>query len=188
MRKLLIMMGMLLCCASCTKKPEPVTAQRMAELSDLATVEYTVSKVIRATDNQNMKALFGERKIIFNSTATLKAGFDMRDFTEKDVRCDLRKKKISLMLPAPELLSMQMKPEDIRLVYEESTGLRGKFTAEERNALQVQAQTDICAHVEEMGILEDARKFGREIFTSFLKQCGYETVSVNFKPVKEARK
>ena len=189
MKRLLIIAGMLLCCASCAKKPEPVSVQRMTELSELATVEYTVSKVIKATDDRNIMVLFGERKIIFNSTATLKAGFDLRGFTEKDVKCDLRQKKIALTLPSPKLLSMQMKAEDIRLVYEGSTGLRGKFTAEERNALQVQAEADIRAHVEEMGILDDARKFGTELFESFLKQCGYENVSIAFKAEnKEGRK
>lgn len=171
----------LLCLASCGSEVEPMNAQRLAQLSELGTVEYTVSKVVKATDNKNILAVFGSRKIIFNTTSTLKAGFDMTEITDEDIVCSRGSKKIEVTLPQPKLLSLNMKAEDIKLAYEESTGLRGDFSPEERTALQAQGEEDIRNSVDELGILDDAKKFGKEFFESFLKQCGYEDITINFK-------
>lgn len=189
MKKIVILsVALLALCSACKKQGlEPVTIQQLTELSELGTVEYTVTKVVKATDNKNVLAVFGSRKIIFNTKSTLKAGFDMSELTAEDVVCKPEQKEISLTLPAPKLLSLNMKPEDITVAYEESTGFRRSFTPEERNALQVQAEADIRASMAELGILDDAKKYAKEFFESFLKQCGYETINIDFKNNEEVK-
>ena len=166
---------------SCNKGPEDISVQGLQELSEIGTVEYEVSKVVKATDDQNYRAVFGARKIIFNTHCTLKAGLDMSKMTEDDIVVNKAEKSISVTLPAPQLLSLNMKPEDIKMVFNESTGLRGEFSAEERNALLVQGENDIRDNAAELGIFEDAKKFAKEYFESMLKQAGYEKVNIQFK-------
>lgn len=166
---------------SCNKGPKDMSVQALQELSEIGTVEYEVSKVVKATDNKNYRAVFGARKIIFNTHCTLKAGFDMSKMTENDIKVDKKTKSISITLPAPQLLSFNMKPDDIHMAYAESTGLRGDFSAEERNELLIQGENDIRSSVEGLGIYDDAKKFASDYFESMLKMAGYEKVTINFK-------
>ncbi len=176
-----LFVALLMLLASCRQSVEPIDVQRLTQLSELGTVEYTVSKVIKAKDDQNVLALFGTRKILYTTTSTLKAGFDLSQMTDDDIKCNPITRRITLTLPAPKLLSLTMKPQDIHLLYHESTGLRRDFPPEIRNALLAQGERDIRNHVEELGIMEDAKTYGREYFETFLRQCGYETITINFK-------
>lgn len=180
-KQIILMMALVAVMVSCGKKTEPITYQKIAELSELGTVEYTISKVVKAVDNQDIRALFGTRKIVFNTTATIKAGFDMNKLEEGDIECNPERGQIKLTLPAAEILSLNIKPDDIHLVYEISTGFRSDFSPEERNALLAQGEADIQKNMVSMGILEDAQKYGRMHFESFLKQCGYTDIEIRFK-------
>lgn len=48
----------------------------LREMSDLATVEYTITKIIKANDNKTWFKI-GERKILMSCEAHIKAGVDM---------------------------------------------------------------------------------------------------------------
>lgn len=187
LKRLLYIMTVAATLASCDHRPLPVGVQELQELEELSTVEYTVTKVVKATDNQDIRALFGSRKIVFNTTSTVKAGFDLSELKEDDIVCDPRRRSIVLTLPQPKLLSLRMDPGSIKLVYENSTGLRGDFTAEERTALQVQGEKEIRQRVLELGLMDDARQLGRAFFEDFLHQCGYEKVTVMFRPERGGR-
>lgn len=56
--------------------------------------------------------------IVYTTTSTLKAGFDLSEMTDDDIKCNPRTRHISITLPAPKLLSLTMKPQDI---YSESS-------------------------------------------------------------------
>lgn len=170
----------LLVMAGCTQKAKELDSKSFSQLAELSTVEYTVSKVIKCNDDKDLKGLFGSRKVIFTTVSTLKAGFDMSELKDEDVKCKPSAKSIHLTLPAPKILYLSMKPEDIALAYEESTGLRGSFTEEERNKLLVQGEEDIRNNAHELGILEEAKRFGEDMFTVFLKECGYEDITIDF--------
>lgn len=165
-------------CTSCHNKEErtPVTVQRLSEISELGTVEYTISKVVKANNNDNFLALFGSKKIIFTTTCHLKAGFDLSKLQEGDIQC--RGNHVKVTLPKPELLSLDMRPEETHLIYSESTGLRTNFTPEERNALLAQGEKEIRKSVPTMGILKDAETNGKAFLEQLLKQWGYEDIDV----------
>lgn len=173
-----ILIGVLLsfCVACGDEDPIPMTVQRLSELSELSTVEYTISKVVKANNNDNILVLFGSKKILFTTTCHLKAGFDLGKMKEEDIQC--HGKNIQITLPKAELLTMDMRPEETHLVYSESTGLRTEFTPEERNALIAQGETDIRKSVAKMGILKDAEINGKALLEQLLHELGYEGVSV----------
>ena len=66
---------------SCSENLQQLTESKMQELaamSELGTVEYTVTKVIKGADVSWYTV--GDRKILFSCQVKLKAGIDMSEF------------------------------------------------------------------------------------------------------------
>lgn len=156
------------------QKPNIFTLRQM---SDLATVEYTVTKVIKASDNKTWFKI-GERKILMSCEAHIKAGIDMSAINEHSFT--INEKNITLTLPPPKIISFSIPPEGIKIVYEETGVFRDKFKAADRDALAVQAEKQIRNSIESLGILQQAKVNTSLFVTNFLKRLGYENISINF--------
>lgn len=188
MKRLIFPVLLVLILVSCDKEvAEVITVEQekanvcsFAKGADLGTVEYTVVKVIKANDVPEWYK-FGDRKILFNCKATLKAGIDMAKFSEEDVTIDQVSKHITICLPAPQLLNLDIKPDDIKLVYEKVSFFRSDFSANDRNSLLAQGEKDINDNIAELGILADAEKNARLYFETMLQQMGYTSVTIKFK-------
>ena len=65
--------------ASCEKKAEESAwQQKLRQVAELGTVQYTVQKVVSNSDETWQ--IFGDRKILFSFRAVIKAGIDMDKF------------------------------------------------------------------------------------------------------------
>src|SRR5512139_157583 len=124
---------LLFSCKSEHKEMNEVLAFK--EMSELATVEYIVTKIVKAEDNQTWYK-FGDRKILMSCEASIKAGIDFSKINEGDVT--IEGKSISLVLPKAHFISMNIKPEDVRVEYVETGLFRDDFTTAERDALLAQ--------------------------------------------------
>ena len=155
-------------------------AGKITSLTELGTVEYVISKIVKADDNATWYK-FGDRKILFNCKAILKAGIDLSNMAENDIKTNFGEKSISIILPKATLLSLNMKPEDITLVYEKTAITRCSFSNQERDAILVQGEKDIRENVPTLGILADAENNAKSFLESFLKQAGYTKINVEFK-------
>jgi hypothetical protein len=164
--------------AGCEKKTgnEP-TVFSLKEMSDLATVEYTVTKIIKASDNKTWFKM-GDRKILMSCEAHIKAGIDMSAINESSFKID--GKNIEVTLPAPKIISFSIPPESIKTEYEDIGILRDNFKSGDRNALVVQAQKQIQNSLNELGILDQAKANTALFVTNFLKKLGYENIRVNY--------
>lgn len=149
----------------------------LQQMNDLATVEYVVTKMIRANDNTTWYKL-GDRKILISSKATITAGIDLSKLTPEQVKID--GKSIDLSLPHSKLISINIKPEDLRTEYQEVDLLRQPFTSEEKNALAIQAENQIRASVDSLGVLQTAETNASLFVNNFLLRLGYEQVRINF--------
>ncbi len=177
----IISFAALLVLASCTsalEKSLETKMQSFKETADFGSVEYTVKKVIKANDVGEWYKV-GDRKILFTSTAYLKAGIDMTEFTMDNVV--VNGKDVVVMLPKSKLLSINMPANEIQLVYDQVSFLRSSFSAEERTALLKQGEEAIIADINNLGILTDAEKNAQDFFQAMLKQIGFETVTINFR-------
>jgi hypothetical protein len=147
------------------------------ELSDLATVEYIVTKVIKANDN---KTWFkpGNRKILMSCQATLTAGIDLSKITEKDIV--INDKAINLVLPHAKLISLNIRPEDIKVVYQDVSPFRSAFSSAERDALAAQGEMNIRNSVDSLGILQTAEVNATLFLNNFLRRLGYEKINIRF--------
>ena len=64
---------------SCKPEEDSINKKIMGieSMAELGTVEYTVTKIIKANDAAWYR--YGDRKILFSSVAYLKAGIDMQE-------------------------------------------------------------------------------------------------------------
>ena len=150
----------------------------MEEMAELGTVEYTITKIIKADDNAFYTV--GDRKILFSCQSTMKAGISLADFNKENVKVNEAEKSVEIVLPKAKVLAFNMPAEKIKLEYEKVGALRFDFTAEERNKLLKQGEESILADAENLGILADAEKNAKTFFEALLKQVGFEKVNINF--------
>ena len=178
--------GMLVCVAlmsqllvGCTKSPAKQIEERvqtMAETGELGTVEYAVRKIIKTNDQQWYK--YGDRKILFVSTAFLKAGIKLDGFSEENVIID--GKNVTVTLPHAELLSFNMPAEETKLVWTHYSTFRDEYNEYERNTILRLGEQNIREATPDLGILQDAEKNAEELFTAMLTQIGFEKIDIKF--------
>ena len=87
----------------------------MSDMAELGTVEYTISKIIKANDETFYT--IGERKILFSCQATVKAGIKLDNFSAKNVIYNKTANSINVKLPKPAILALNMPAEHIKLEY-----------------------------------------------------------------------
>jgi hypothetical protein len=156
--------------------PPNVGVRTLKDLAELATVEYSVTKIVSYKD----VAWYGDRKILFEAAATVKAGIDLNELSEQDIRQE-NDSTVTISLPAPKILLFNMKPENMREIFNTSGILRSNFSNQEKDGLLSQGEKDIRAKVGQMDILQRAARNARILVESWLKKMGFKAVVVIFK-------
>ncbi len=162
---------------SCNKEKEKTEVLALKEMSELATVEYIVTKIVRAEDNKTWFKV-GDRKILMSCEASIKAGIDFSQIGEEDVTID--GKSIMMVLPKAHLISMNIKPEDVRVEYIETGFFRDEFSTAERDALLVQGEKQIRSSVESLGVLGAAEANASLFISNYLKTLGFNRINIRF--------
>ena len=178
----LIGLSLIIVLAGCNKAQEidKPMAKDITDMAELGVVEYTVTKNIKANDNQAFYK-FGDRKILFSCKAIMKAGIDMKDFSREDVEVNDIDNSVVVTLPKAKILSLNLPPEEAKVVYEKVGTFRGKFSATDRTALLQQGEKAILESVDEIGILKEAEADAILFIKAFFSQAGYNNITVNFK-------
>ncbi len=183
--KVCVLAAAVLLAASCAKKEEESQwQQRMRQAAELGTVQYTVQKVV--SNNDESWKIFGDRKILFSFKAEIKAGIDMEKFDPQSVRVSENKrkgtKKISLELPQPKILTYNVRPEDVKLLYSEVSLLRTEYTNKERDEIVAKGLWELKTDKELTGmILRDARLNAESFVEMLLRRNGFTNVEITFK-------
>ena len=169
---------------SCTSLEDRVKQQvkSMDGMSQLGTVEYTITKVVKVDHDAFYK--LGERKILFACKSYMKAGIDLADFTAEDITVNRKDNSVNVVLPQPKVLSFNMPIEEAKLVYESVSGLRSNFTTDDRINFLKQGEENIMADIDNLGILKDAEKNATLFFESLFAQLGVEKVNITYKKEK----
>lgn len=154
----------------------------LQKMSDLATAEYVVTKIIKANDDKTWYKA-GDRKILMSCKAQLVAGIDLSKLSEEDFSID--GENITITLPRAQLLYINIKPEDIKTVYEDVSLFRTKFTSQEKNELAIQAENQIKESVPSLGVLVTAETNASLFVDNFLENLGYKNISINFSTPKK---
>jgi hypothetical protein len=164
--------------SACNKDLTPAQRSEIfafKDMSDLATVEYTMSKVVKANDNKTWYKI-GNRKIVMSVTAYAKAGIDLS--LVKETAIDKKNGVIEIQIPPAKLISLNIPPEDIRQELTDVDVFRQPYTNEEKNALLVQAENNIKASLDSIGIVKKAEANAIFFIENFVKKLGYSKVNV----------
>ena len=171
--------------SSCNREEkEDAWQQRIRQVSELGTVQYTVQKVVSNSDETWQ--IFGNRKILFSFKAIIKAGIDMDKFDAESVCISVDKKhktkSISLVLPQPEVLSYNICPDDVKMIYSQVSFLRTEYSNEERNAIERKGEMELKEDKELTDmILKDARQNAAMFMEMLLHENGFTNVKISFK-------
>lgn len=179
---------MLLLFVSCRSKSLPEQKQdilALKEMNDLATAEYTITKVVKASDNQTWFKL-GRRKILISCQASIKAGIDLSGIKETDI--EILDKQVTLYLPSARIITLNIPPENIKVEHQDLGFWRDKFSNEEQNGLMIQAEQSIRHAADSLGIIQSAEGNAKAFIGSFLKRLGYEQINIEFGPKPKTKK
>lgn len=177
LKLLVCVLGTALLFCGCKKELPELAVPQMTNISELGTVEYLVTKSIEADENSSWYKI-GDRKIIFSCDASIVAGVDMSNFDANSIKVDQKGRSVSLELPEPEILSLDITREHKE--WEKVGKLRWKFTPQEKLALKKQAELEIRESLNDMNILNDAKDNARMFITNLMKSAGFEKVDVHF--------
>ena len=177
----LISIILLLLIAGCKQKAAPQNDVLLVvkETGQLVTAEYTLSKIIKANDDQTWYK-FGNRKILMSCEALVRAGINLEDITEKNLQ--VTSDSISLLLPPPQFFSLNIPPDSIKVQYQEVDILPDPFSAAEREALLAQAEAQIRQTVDSLGILQTAGTNASLYLQQLLNSAGFIKVHIRYHP------
>tara|TARA_B100001287_G_C22686402_1_gene533936 strand:- start:8091 stop:8636 length:546 start_codon:yes stop_codon:yes gene_type:complete len=168
----IILSAVLVSCSS-NEITEPIIKQRLAELNQLGTVEYDLSKVLILDDDYWLT--IGERKALITAKANLIAGIDFKKIEILDFE---PKSHIKVKLPKPKIILLNIPPEKIEFSVLKSSYLRSEFSNEELNEIQVLGEKDIRKKINDLGILDQASENGKIFLESWLKLLGFKTINI----------
>lgn len=167
---------------SCKRKEKerdlPSIILAIQQTGKLATAEYTLTKIIRASDDQTWYKV-GDRKILMRCEAHLKAGIDLQRMGKNnfDVEND---SIINVVLPHAQLLSIDIPPGKIHVAYQDIGILRDPFSVTEREQLLVQAERQIKSLTTSLGVLQTAETNAVTYIQHLLGAAGYKQVNITF--------
>jgi hypothetical protein len=178
MKRFLIFTIVCMIFLSCEQKQKLPTQEelinKMNDVSNLGTVEYSLSKIVQVNDKRWYAV--GVRKILINCKANVKAGID---FTQiKVIEKNDSLKSIKVEIPDAKLLLVSIPPDEIKIVCSDIGFFRWNFSNEELNEIQKQAEQDINNKIQDLNILSDARKNGKLFLMNFLKNLGFQRITI----------
>ena len=159
------------------EKKAGLMVQSIRQTGQLVTVEYALSKIIRADDNKTWYK-WGNRRILISTEAVVKAGVDLQGVTADDVV--IKGDAVRLTVPPPKLFSISIPPDKINVLYEDVSLFRNQFSAAEREGLLRQAEKQIRSLADSLGILKTAETNTEIFLRNLLQQGGYREVTINF--------
>lgn len=174
----LILVGLISSCGEETKKPPKADVYEVKNIGLLSTSEYTIGKIIKLTDPPEWYKV-GDRKILMSCKAKIKAGVDLRKIKEGDIT--VVGNTITIVLPPAEMTSFTMDPKLTHTEMESVSGLRQRFTQQEKLHYMKQAETSIKRDMKDTKVLRDAENNAATFLQDFYKQMGYEKVIVKHK-------
>jgi hypothetical protein len=173
---ILIILIFLFSCSNKEKKQEQ-SILMLKEMSELATVEYTVTKIIKANDNKTWYKI-GDRKLLMSCEAIIKAGVDLSGITKNSF--SIEGKNVQLTLPPPKIISFSIPPDKIKIEYQDIGVLREPFKTGERDKLATQAEVQIKNSINSLGIMEQAKANTSLLVSNMLKQMGYDQITITY--------
>jgi hypothetical protein len=147
----------------------------LANLANLGTVEYSLSKIISASDDQWYS--IGSRKVLMSCKANVIAGVDFSKIQISEL--NQKDKSVRVTMPPAQIIFLDIPPAGINIITVEEGMLRSRFTAQELNHTQQLAQKDIEQKIATLKILDDAKANATRFLHSWLKSVGFKEINIS---------
>ena len=142
----------------------------------LSTTEYTVGKVVKLSDEGEWYK-WGDRRILMSCKARIKAGIDLSKLKDQDIKAD--GSRIEITLPAPEIVSFEMDPNQTKTEMTDVSGMRWDFTQVEKNHIMQLGEKAIREDLDQLNILQDAENNAKAFLNDFYSQLGFEEIIIH---------
>ena len=178
MKRIVILLVFGLFFYSCTTKPklpsQDTIISKMNDMSNLGTIEYSLTKIVQVDDKQWYS--IGPRKLLISCKAYVKAGINFKDIKIIEINDSL--KSIKIEIPDAKILIVSIPPSDIRVINTHIGFLRTNFTHIELNDIHKQAEEDINKKIQDLNILDEAKRNGKLFLHNFLKSLGFQQIFI----------
>lgn len=174
-----LILALALALNSCGTDDAPVSHKEVFEIrtiGTLSTSEYTVGKIIKLNDEGEWYK-WGDRKILISCKAKIKAGVNLNKLKADDIT--VTGKKIEIQLPAAEIISFEMNPDQIKTEMVDVSGFRGGFSQQEKNKILRLGEKSIREDMKQLDILTDAETNAIVFLTDFYKNLGFEEIIIH---------
>ena len=178
MKNTILIIFALLAIASCSEDKDlpEVEVYEIRNIGELSTTEYTVGKIIKLDDKADEWYKYGDRKILINCKAKVKAGVDLSKIKEGDIT--VSGKTLTITIPPAEITSFTMDSKHIQTEMESVSGFRDGFTHAEKNKFLKQGEAAIREEILHTDIIKDAQMNAETFLSDFYKQMGFEKVII----------
>lgn len=184
---LIFMLGM----SSCNKKSDrPLVISKIRKVSELATVEVILTKVIMAEKKSNsflLKFFTKDAVFLANTEARIKAGIDFRKMRGDAVSIENDDTKITIKLPPVEILNFSYPAESFQVdeVISDIKPVFNRLKIDELDDLYRQGELDIRRNFKYFGVRKTVEEKTRLLLTKLLKQLGFTEVNIEFEEPKD---
>lgn len=160
----------------------PAVIKQLKSLNRYETASFTIEKIIDAgtSGSEIRELLFGD-KLLLIAHGEVTAGFDLASMKDSDA--EIIGSKISLNLPAPQILSSGLDNEKTR-VYDRREGILTHGDKDLESKARSAAESAVNKAACEGGILEQAAVNGRNQITVFLKALGFKEIIIHIPPAR----
>lgn len=160
--------------------------ERVQDLQQLTTVEAYIKAIIERTDNEVFGKSIGlnvpgtKRDVLVIMPGSIKAGIDLSEMTDKEIRVDEQRKTITITIPRAKFLGGAELYMDKVKVFSVEGIFRGEVNIEEAYDMADEAKEQILKEATEQGVLETAEMNAEKTLTDMFSFTGYE-VDIKFK-------
>lgn len=163
-------------------RPTPNVVTALRDLARLESAEAHVERVIDLKDKQTR--LFGlletEDAILLVASGDVTAGVDLAKLGDGDVSVDAEKKRATIRLPKPEILSSRLDNRNT-YVHARTTDVLARRKENLESEARKEAERSIVEAAKESGLLDRAQKNAKRTVEAFVRSLGYSEVDVEFR-------
>lgn len=148
-----------------TKLDAVVIGNQLTQISELVTVSYQYTNMAQFTSSNDFYGVtipFTTKKFILTYDGEIKAGVDL-----SQARVDVTDAAVTVTLPAPRLLSHEIREDSIE-VFDEKTSIFNPFTVEDFSSFQADQKAEMEQKAVEKGLLEQAAEKANDSISALL--------------------
>ena len=164
--------------AGSTEMNAVVLDNRLTEISEFASLTYSYTNMAEfenSKDFYGIKVPFTTKSFIITYDGTIKAGVDLAK-----AEVDVSGKKITVTLPAAEILSHEI-DEDSLEIFDENTSIFNPLKVSDYNTFNKEQKAEMEKKATDKGLLTEAGKKAADAIDDFISQLGGDeyTITVN---------